>query len=399
MQAGPGVPMSAAARAALAGLFIMACVMGIGRFVYTPILALMIADGTLNASQAGIVAGANFLGYLVGALAASAKLFQRRQRLWMVCGVVLSVATTGAMAVDTHLATMLLLRFLSGLASAFGMIFITALVLARLVADGRPGLFAYHFGGVGLGIAASAVLVARLAASGVSWQECWAWSALAAAACAIAGALLLPRHDPMVSVLRSGGADGQSFGLPLAILTVSYGLFGFGYVITATFINAMARSVPQLQPVEPWVWMVVGLSGLPSLLLWNRFAGLAGLSAAYALACLVEGAGVMLSVLVQTPAALIASAIMLGGTFMAISALGFGLARTLKGGSNARAIALMTAAFGCGQMAGPVVAGFLFDKSGDLYAASLLAGAAMVIASALTLVAHVAGKRGGATAA
>ena len=52
----------------------------------------------------------------------------------------------------------------------------------------------------------------------------------------------------------------------------------------------------------------------------------------------------------------------------------------------ARAIALMTAAFGCGQMAGPVVAGFLFDRSGDLFAASMLAGAAMVIAVGLTLV-------------
>jgi MFS family permease len=303
--------VSAATRAALAGLFTMACVMGIGRFVYTPLLALMIADGTLNASEAGLVAGANFLGYLAGALAASAQPFQLRPRLWMACGVILSVLTTAAMALDTHLATMMAVRFLSGLGSAFGMIFVTSLVIARLAADNRPGLMALHFGGVGLGIAASALLVARLTAAGFSWQASWAWSGLAAACCAAIAALLLPRRDTLMTARPDRHEAVQSFGAPLIILTISYGLFGFGYVITATFINAMAKSVPQLQPVEPWVWMVVGLSGLPSLLLWNRFAAFAGLSAAYGLACLVEAAGVMLSVLVQTPAALIASAIML----------------------------------------------------------------------------------------
>ncbi len=279
---------------------------------------------------------------------------------------------------------MMAVRFLSGLASAFGMIFVTALVIARLAADRRPGLMALHFGGVGLGIAASALLVARLTASGFFLAGVMGLvAALQRPLRHRSRPLLLPPHDPADRCpCRKGGL--QAFGLPLVILTVSYGLFGFGYVITATFINAMAKSVPQLQPVEPWVWMVVGLSGLAlAAACGTALRSLAGLSAAYALACLVEGAGVMLSVLVQTPAALIASAIMLGGTFMAISALGFGLARTLKGGSNARAIALMTAAFGCGQMAGPVVAGFLFDRSGDLFAASLLAGAAMVLAVGL----------------
>jgi MFS family permease len=76
---------------------------------------------------------------------------------------------------------------------------------------------------------------------------------------------------------------------------------------------------------------------------------------------------------------------MLGGTFMALSALGFNLARSMEGGSQGRAIAVMTASFGVGQMAGPVVAGFLFETSGDLFAASMLAGGALVAAALLTV--------------
>jgi MFS family permease len=58
----------------------------------------------------------------------------------------------------------------------------------------------------------------------------------------------------------------------------------------------------------------------------------------------------------------------------------------MQGGSHGRAIALMTASFGVGQMAGPVVAGFLFERAGDLYAASMLAGGALVVAAVLTVV-------------
>jgi predicted MFS family arabinose efflux permease len=237
---------------------------------------------------------------------------------------------------------------------------------------------------VGIGIAVSAFLVARLAGAGIEWQGQWLWAGALAAGSAAAALVLLPARDP---VITTAGADRtvEKFGLPLIILTIGYGLFGFGYVITATFINAMAKTVPQLQPVEPWVWMVVGLSGLPSLILWNRLARVTGYSLAYTLACLVEAVGVMLSVLVQTPAALVASAVMLGGTFMALSALGFNLARSMEGGSQGRAIAVMTASFGVGQMAGPVVAGFLFERSGDLFAASMLAGGALVAAALLTV--------------
>ena len=49
----------------------LAAAMGIGRFVYTPILPLMTAHAHLTTQSAGQLATANYVGYLVGAVAAA----------------------------------------------------------------------------------------------------------------------------------------------------------------------------------------------------------------------------------------------------------------------------------------------------------------------------------------
>ena len=56
---------------AIGGLIAMAAALGIGRFIYTPILPPMIEELGLGKGQAGLIAGANFTGYLAGALAAA----------------------------------------------------------------------------------------------------------------------------------------------------------------------------------------------------------------------------------------------------------------------------------------------------------------------------------------
>src|SRR5687768_5765398 len=42
--------------------------MGIGRFAFTPLLPLMLAERTVDLPAASLLASANYLGYLVGAL-------------------------------------------------------------------------------------------------------------------------------------------------------------------------------------------------------------------------------------------------------------------------------------------------------------------------------------------
>jgi len=51
----------------------------------------------------------------------------------------------------------------------------------------------------------------------------------------------------------------------LTALITAYGLFGFGYVITATFISTMVRNSSDLRSIEHVVWLLVGLAAAAAL--------------------------------------------------------------------------------------------------------------------------------------
>ncbi|MGI9352914.1 MAG: YbfB/YjiJ family MFS transporter, partial [Rhizobiaceae bacterium] len=158
---------------AFGGMLALAAGMGIGRFVYTPILPFMEAALDFSKADAGLIASANFLGYLIGALLTALFPTQMSKRTWLILSLLLSALTTAAMGLTTSLALFIVIRFVGGMASAVMLVFGSALVLDRLAAAGRPGFSALHFGGVGLGITLSAVIVASLASAGTDWENLW----------------------------------------------------------------------------------------------------------------------------------------------------------------------------------------------------------------------------------
>lgn len=354
--------------------------MGIGRFAYTPLLPAMREAFGWSVAQAGDVASANFLGYVFGALFAT-RLAQRRDRSrWLVAALVLTAVTTGAGAFATGWLQWLALRFASGIASAMCLVISSAMVMANLAARGRPGLGALHFGGVGAGIVMSVATMELAQAVHVPAGRLWGCLGVAAAALGTAAWSTLRRvpDAPAASALTKQGGR-QPLPRAARLLVVSYGLFGFGYVVTATFIVAMARNLDRTGWLEPTTWAVVGLLAAPSVFAWQAIVRRLGMMPTLRLAYALEAAGVLIAGCATTPAFVVLGGAMLGATFMGITALGLRAAREAAGADGDRIIGWMSASFGIGQLLGPAVAGRMALATGGFVAPSVAAAVLLVV--------------------
>ncbi|MDQ0454433.1 YbfB/YjiJ family MFS transporter [Rhizobium paknamense] len=367
---------------AFAGALAMAAAMGFGRFSFTPILPGMMTDLHLSPADAGLIAAANFLGYLTGALVAGQGWAAGRERLLSLSSLLATSLLLAAMALTEHVGLFMLIRFLSGVASAFAMIFTSSIVLAHASAHGSEHAQSTHFGGVGLGIASSSLLVFALSqwhgnAGLAGWRLDWLAGAALTFAVFLAVSLLLP--GVRKNEARSEREPPLVWSRPFLLLFASYSLFGFGYVITATFVVTMARMANAGPVAEFLAWFLAGLMAAASLFVWRPVLGQLGLAGAYSLALLLEALGVFASVGLPGMAAPLTGAALLGFTFMTITAYGLRLSRSLAPQSPRKALSFMTAGFGVGQTVGPLVAGWLAALSGSFALPSLVAGAVLLV--------------------
>ena len=368
---------------AFGGFLALAVALGIGRFVYTPILPYMAAGLDFSRSDAGLIASANYLGYLAGALLVSLAGLPGSRRAWLLSGLVLSGVSTAAMAAYETMLPFLLLRFAGGIAGAVVMVYASALVMDRRASTDRAPLASVLYAGVGGGIAVSAVLVPVVATGPGDWQPLWMAS----------GGIAILLLIPAVWLLADDRADEEKAPEARFVTTapsafwrwvLAYGLVGFGYVITATFIADLVRSSPSLRPAEPAIWLVVGVSAIPSVAFWTWFGRVYSTRSAFAVASVCQALGVALSVLSESIAVLVAAAALLGGTVMGLTALGLIEVTRLSAADPRRGLAIMTVAFGAGQMTGPVLAGVLHDALGSYLVPSLCAAAGLLVGAVAT---------------
>lgn len=369
-------------RFAFGGMIALAVAMGFGRFVYTPILPGMMDELGLSAGDAGLIASANYLGYLVGAVVAAGGWAHRHERTVMLAAVFASAALCAVMGLTESLWLFLVTRFLAGVASAFVMVFLTTIVFSHLAAARRNDLQAMHFGGVGLGIAISSAMMAVFIHVEATWPAGW-WGSAILSAAGFLVVWVLVDEGPVAN--GSGHREPKlPNSRPLAKFILAYGMFGLGYVVTATFLVAIVRQSEAGRLFEAIVWLVTGTAVIPSVWLWNVMAVRRGLTVTFAVGCAVEAVGVAASVGIGGYWGPLLGGLLLGGTFIAITAIGLRASQVLAPLAPRRALALMTAAFGVGQILGPIIAGYAAEWSGNFTAPSIGAAICLLLAAAIS---------------
>lgn len=376
-------PERAALKVLVGGILGMVVAMGIGRFVFTPILPLMQRDLGMTNSMAGWLAGLNYLGYLCGAVLCSVKPGLLRLRVVAGGSLFVSIATTFFMGAVLSPEWWGLMRFAGGFASAVLFIVITAEVGETLSRRGYGHWLGTLYGGVGLGIAISGLIVPPLDKIG-GWDGAWYGMGLLAAILAAAGVLLGRRReliDPM-TIDQTRNRDSLA---SVRLLAVGYFFEGLGYIVTATFLVAIIASTPGLEDFAPYSWVAVGLAAVPTTILWPYIGRRIGSRKALLAAYTLQAAGILVSVGAESIVAVLFAAVSFGGTFLGIVALVLSEGNRRMPGDGRRAAAVLTASFGVGQMLGPVFAGILADLRAG-FAIPLLAATACVVIAGLCVV-------------
>jgi|SRR6185312_13537410 len=365
---------------ALSGLLILAVAMGIGRFAFTPLLPMMEKDAGVSIALGGWLAAANYVGYLLGALSAI------RLRFPPVRIIVASLAAvalfTAGMAYTHEPALWLLFRMLAGIGSAWVLVFTSARYLHRLASAGASRLNGLVFGGVGVGIILAGLLC--MGFQSLAWSSSASWQALAMAALLLSALALPALLDKTAGPTPVAKAKSSVAPRGIAALVIAYGIFGFGYIIPATFLPAMARHLIPDPMVFGWAWPVFGLAGFISTLAAARLSARFSNRTLWGAAHLVMGVGAVLPVLLSGMAGILLAALCVGGTFMVVTAMGLQEARHLSPEDPASLMAKLTVAFAIGQILGPVCVSLAPAGDGSLHLL-LLVSAALLGVSGLYL--------------
>jgi predicted MFS family arabinose efflux permease len=357
------------------GAAALGAAMGIGRFAFTPILPMMTARGGLTVEAGATLATANYVGYLAGALAATTSPRMARSPFVMRSSLVAVVATLLSMPLLDSPVQWAAARLLAGFASALVFVVAVNLMMDQL-RHHSPHLAGWGFSGVGIGIAASGFLVLLLPA-GADWRSAW-WVVGVLAAVLAGGAWAKHRRPEAAPVEPDMPTPSRRrrTGRWFAALFGCYTLEGVGYIIAGTFLVA---AIEQSSPgwLGKGAWILVGLAAAPSAALWAWLSGRFAHPDLLAAALLLQAAGIALPAVAPGPVAALGGAILFGVTFIGVSTIALAAGAHLN---VPRAVALLTAGYSAGQIAGPLIVAPLMQRG---FHTVLIVGAGVVAVAAV----------------
>jgi len=334
----------------------LAVAMGIGRFAFTPLLPLMVRDGSLAQSSGAWLAASNYMGYLAGALTASRLGFS--PPTLMRVSLIGTAVSTAAMGAFDGMAAWIVLRCIAGVLSAWTLVSASAWALQHLVRAGRVDLSGVVYAGVGLGIVFAGLFCLVVARPGVRASQLWLELGAVSALLIAVPSYLVGTPSATFPARGSAPPADRAPG-PCTGLVICYGILGFGYILPATFLPALAREVVDDPQVFGLAWPVFGIAAAISTIVTARRFRRTDRLRVWTISHVLMATGVVLPSVCRGPASIAIAALLVGSTFMVITMIAMQEARARAPGNPAGLLGLMTAAFAIGQLAGPVASGII----------------------------------------
>jgi len=281
------------------------------------------------------------------------------------------------------------LRFFAGLVTSFAFVFTSSWCLGHLSRLHAPTAGGVVYAGPGVGIASSGLLAGLMVQLG--WHATSGWLALALLATLMTAIVWRAFDAPdarIAAAVSTHPGVGTSGSLTeKSLLTLAYGLSGFGYIITATFLPVIARTALPDSVWPDFFWPMLGIGVALGALLASRIPSHIDQRLLLVLCYLMQSAGVVLSNWIPDLAGFAIGSLLVGLPFTAITFFAMQIGRRLHPHAPSAIIGLLSAAFGLGQIVGPPMAAALiarapstaagFSWSLDIAALSLLIGALM----------------------
>ncbi|MCL6611398.1 MAG: YbfB/YjiJ family MFS transporter [Peptococcaceae bacterium] len=380
------------------GILVVAGSLGFGRFGYSMILPSMQAGLGLGHDQTGIIASANMSGYVLAALGVGVLASRYGPRMIIAAALFWTGLTMAATALAGGLASLVILRFLTGMGSAGGNISIMGLASSWFSARRRGMACGFLVGGSGLAIAITGWVVPLINGTYPvhGWRYCWLALGVLILVIGVL-ALLFIRNTPREKGLEPvGGAEPAISGSAAAgerdlgvreifyhrgvpILTVIYFCFGFSYIIYAMFfVNFLVGEKGLSQAAAGSVWSLVGFLSIGSAVIWGTLSDVIGRRLTIAIVFTLQVISYTLPVATTAMVSVWISAVIYGLTAWSIPGLVASYCGDLVGPKNApAALGLVTFFFGIGSVLGPACAGYIKELSrsfgGAFYLAALIA--------------------------
>ena len=386
----------------LSGVFALFSCLGLGRFALGMLLPSMGSSLELSYSQMGIISTGNFIGYLIAVLICSYLIKQLGERRTISFGLLLVGISMLLVSLSSSFLLIALLYLCTGIGTGAANITVMSLVTHWFAPKYRGRAAGLMIVGNGLGIVASGVLIPLLNTHWAEdgWRIGWAGFAVFILLAALLTAFLIRNKPGELALKAYGDKPGALSGaqqqtdteqlLPKRLighLGLIYFLFGFTYVIYATFIVTTLVQEYQFSEARAGVlWMGIGIISVFSGALFgtvsDKFGRKTGLVSVY----LCQTFAYALVALSAHPYALYLSMALFGLTAFSIPAIiAAAVSDYFSANDAARVFGYVTFFFALGQIAGPSLAGYMAELNGSFSSSYLLAALMTAGAIGLTL--------------